>query len=107
MNTVLVLKWSAWALLAATLVAAVYLPSLLILAYRYNANLEYVAHAMLIGILLNLLFRDTKLLYALAVSLPLLSAIIVPKLAPTVVAACVALVWGALSFLLGAMRARV
>jgi hypothetical protein len=107
MNTVLILKWSAWVLLAAALVVAVYLPSLLILAYRYNANLEYVAHAMLVGILVNLVFRDTKLLYALAVSLPLLSAIIIPKLIPTVVAACVALVWGLLSFLLGAMRARI
>ncbi|GEM_PF-4557698 len=107
MKTVRVLKWLAWVVLAVILVAAIFLPSLLILAYRYNSNLEYIVVAMIIGIFLNLFYKDTKLLYATAASLPLLSVLIIPWLAPTIMAACVALVWAMLSFLLGAMRNRI
>lgn len=107
MNKGRVLKWSAWTLLAVALVTVIYMSSILIVAIRFNSNLDYIAVAMLVGIFLNLFFRDTKLLYALALSLPLLSAVILAKLAPTVMAVGVALVWGVLSFLLGAMRARI
>ncbi|MBB4952260.1 ABC-type spermidine/putrescine transport system permease subunit II [Agrobacterium vitis] len=107
MKTGRILKWSVWSLLAIILISAIYLPSILIVAYRFNPNLEYVALAMLIGIFLNFLFKDKKFLYASAFSLPLLSAVILPHLLPTVVAACIALIWGVLSFLLGAIRDRI
>lgn len=107
MRTGRILKWSVWSLLAITLVSVIYLPSILIVAYSFNPNLEYITLAMLIGIFLNMLLKDKKMLYASAFSLPLLSAVILPHLLPTVVAACIALIWGVLSFLLGAVRDRI
>ncbi|MGL3608998.1 hypothetical protein ACSV9I_21000 [Rhizobium sp. G187] len=72
-----------------------------------NSYLDFIAAAMLLGILLNLIFKDKKLMYLSAFSLPFFSAFIVPQVLPTAMAACVALVWGVLCFILGAIRDRL
>lgn len=100
-------KWILWALAAATLVAVVSISSLLILAYRENSDLEYISAVMLAGVAANLLFKETKILYLAAGSLPFLSALVLPQFFPTIMAALVAMVWIALSFGLSAIRRRI
>ncbi len=97
-------KWILWALAAATLVAVVFISSLLILAYRENSSLEYIPAAMLVGVAANLLFKETRILYLAAGSLPFLSALVLPQFLPTIMTALVAVVWIALSFGLSLIR---
>ncbi|MBI1492018.1 hypothetical protein [Halocynthiibacter styelae] len=100
-------KWVLWGLTAAILVAVVHISSLLTLAYRENSHLEYLSLIMIAGIAANLFFRDTKLLIFTAVSLPILSAYILPEFFPTLMAILVAVVWIMISFGLGAIRSKI
>lgn len=100
-------KWILWALAAATLVVVVYISSLLILAYRENSSLEYISAVMLAGVAANLLFKETRILYLAAGSLPFLSALVIPQFFPTIMAALIAVVWIALSFGLSTIRRQI
>jgi hypothetical protein len=101
------LKWLCWALVAAALVFTVFVSSFLVLAFRANANLDYVVLFLLSGVVLNLFFGDKKLMYLSTISMPVLSVFIMPDLFPAAMAVCVAVVWGALCITLGAIRDRL
>lgn len=99
-----ILKWILWILAAAALVFVAFVSSLLTVAYRENSSLEYLFVAMIVGITLNLLFKDTRVLYTVAAALPILSMVILPQAFPTIMALLVAIVWFSMSFGLSKIR---
>lgn len=99
-----ILKWTLWILAAAALIFVVFVSSLLTVAYRENSSLEYLFVAMIVGITLNLLFKDTRVLYTVAAALPILSMVILPQAFPTIMALLVAIVWFSMSFGLSKIR---